>query len=146
MLETLTIAPRAPHCCIRRAPSRQHRKVPVRLTPITRAQASSGVSTKASIEPMPALLITTSRRPKRASTAWKAATTDALSATLQPTARPRSPSSATARAAASALMSAATTRAPSAAKRCTMASPMPWAAPVTNTTLSENFMPASTIL
>ena len=138
LLAMLITVPLVCLACIARTAARAQKNAPVRLTPITRAQVASGMSAKASTEPTPALLTSTSTRPNLASACSKAASTAALSAMSTFSARPGElPSDSCA---AAALTSMATTVAPSAEKARAIARPMPWPAPVTTATLSFNLM------
>src|SRR6266545_1245656 len=122
----------------------QHRYTLVRLTRLTRSQASSPVSR---IEPssggdMPALLNATSNRPYRWATPSNSARTDASSDTSQPMYSP--PTCSAAAFPTSAFTSTTTTFAPSSAKRRAVASPMPPPPPVmTDTRPSSRAIHAS---
>src|SRR5688500_6256885 len=88
--------------------------------------------------PKPALLKTTSRRPKRSTAVAMAACTCFSSTTLHATAAAESPSSRASASPTSAWRSAMTTRAPSATNFRTVAAPIPLAPPVTTATLPSS--------
>ena len=131
MLDTLTMAP-PPRAAIIRAAARAHRKGPVRFTASTRSHSSSGMSTTAEPDAMPALLTSTSRPPSSRSTRAIMAATSALDDTSVRTASAPGRRSASARASSSCPKWLTTTWAPAPASRSAVACPMPLPAPVTS--------------
>ena len=102
-----------------------HRNAPVRLVSTTPVNCSSDIRISSVSSVMPALATSTSTGPSSASTAVKAASTEAESVTSQRT--PNSPSG------ASPLRWVTATRSPCLAKACAMARPIPRLPPVTST-------------
>src|SRR5438309_580314 len=115
--------------------ARVKRKTPVRLTSMSRRQASTGISWVAPRHPTPALFTTASRRPPHACARAIAAPAVASSVTSPATGVARSsPISSAARARSALVRATSTTRAPAAASSPATARPIPRPAPVTTTT------------
>ncbi len=142
------------------ATARVHRNTPFRLTLITESKSSSDIVlatapsfifTSCASRTIPALLISTSMRPQRASTSWTPCSIESADATFTSRNRASPPaafSCSTRLAAAAAFTSQPATRAPSSAKRIAVARPMPAAAPVTITTFlcsPDGFMEISSL-
>src|SRR5258706_689524 len=120
-----------------RATARQQRNAPARLVSSTSSHCSSLMRMNTPSRVRPALLTSTSTRPKRSNAAAKAGSTEALFATSAWKAWQRSPPARSCSAAASArarLRLKTATSARRSARARTTACPMPVAPPVTNAT------------
>src|SRR5690606_22066527 len=122
------------------------RKAPLRCTPSTASQSSSDILNSRLSRVIPALLTRMCRPPSSSTTRCTAASTDAASATSQPTPIALvAPRSAAVAAACNSSRSSTATAAPSCAKRRAVPAPMPRAAPVTITTRSWKRVMSSTL-
>ena len=131
----ITIRP-PPASSMRRPTSRATTYCPLKLTSMMRRQSAKDPSSAGAVPPMPALLINTSMRPHSAATDSIVRVTSAssvMSTSRARTAVPRVfPTSAT-----FGDLSRRTNLAPRSANSSEIASPIPFAAPVTRTVLPE---------
>ena len=114
---------------------------PFTLTSMTASNAASSILRSVRSLTMPALLISTSRRPKRSSAVWVKRSAVAQSETLPATPTAFSPIPATTSSTSAAFVPLTTTFAPSAASASAKARPRPRVDPVTMATFPSSSMP-----
>src|SRR5262249_31864826 len=121
-------------CCISGTTALHHKNGPTRLMASTVSMSDLASSQMRAVFPtMPALLTRRSTEPAQFVTLSRARLMSASEVTSPR--RPMPPNSLATRSALSASRSKMATRAPARAKRVLMASPIPWAPPVTSATL-----------